>query len=70
MFLDIKELELHPVDFTEGLQPDVLTLERVERFLSERRAAGYSTWLSARSLASRRSYGWSIPECVWSCRRT
>lgn len=26
MFLDIKELELHPVDFTEELQPDVLDL--------------------------------------------
>jgi hypothetical protein len=26
MFLDIKELELHPVDFTEELQPDVIDL--------------------------------------------
>src|ERR1700737_985256 len=26
MFLDIKELELHPFDFTEELQPDVIDL--------------------------------------------
>ena len=35
----------------EGLGPDELTPERVERFLDARRAAGYSTWISARSTA-------------------
>lgn len=33
----------------EGLRPDELTLERMDGFLAARRAAGYSTWLSARS---------------------
>jgi integrase/recombinase XerD len=35
----------------EGLRPDGLTPERVERFLAARRAAGCSSWLSARSTA-------------------
>jgi integrase/recombinase XerD len=35
----------------EGLRPDELTSERVERLLRARRAAGYSTWLSVRSTA-------------------
>jgi integrase/recombinase XerD len=35
----------------EGLSPAELTRERVEEFLAVRRAAGYSTWLSLRSMA-------------------
>jgi integrase/recombinase XerD len=35
----------------ERLRPDGLTPERVGAFLEARRAAGYSTWLSARSTA-------------------
>jgi integrase/recombinase XerD len=35
----------------EHLRPDELTPERVEAFVAERRAAGYSTWLSVRSAA-------------------
>jgi integrase/recombinase XerD len=35
----------------EGLPPDELTRERVVEFLAARRAAGYSTWLSVRSMA-------------------
>lgn len=35
----------------EGLRPDELTSEWVERFLDARRSAGYSTWVSARSVA-------------------
>jgi integrase/recombinase XerD len=35
----------------EGLSPGELSPERVEAFLAVRRAAGFSTWLSARSTA-------------------
>jgi integrase/recombinase XerD len=35
----------------EGLRPEEVTAERVKRFLEARRAAGYSTWSSARSTA-------------------
>jgi site-specific recombinase XerD len=35
----------------EGLPPGELTPERVQEFLAARRAAGYSTWLSAKSTA-------------------
>jgi hypothetical protein len=35
----------------EELQPEELTSDRVDGFLAARRAAGYSTWLSARSTA-------------------
>jgi site-specific recombinase XerD len=34
----------------EGLRPDQLTPARQEQFLADRRAAGYLTWISARSL--------------------
>ena len=34
----------------EGLQPDQLTPARLEQFLAARRAAGYVTWVSPRSL--------------------
>jgi integrase/recombinase XerD len=34
----------------EGLRPDQLTPARQEQFLAARRAAGYRTWVSARSL--------------------
>src|SRR5438045_3217048 len=33
----------------EGLSPSELTSARVEAFLAARRAAGYSSWVSARS---------------------
>jgi integrase len=35
----------------EGRRPDELTPEQVERFVEARRAAGYSTWVSAASTA-------------------
>jgi integrase/recombinase XerD len=35
----------------EQLSPDELTSERVEEFLAERRAAGFSTWLSVKSMS-------------------
>jgi site-specific recombinase XerD len=35
----------------EGLPPDELTRERVVEFSAARRAAGYSTWLSVKSMA-------------------
>ena len=34
----------------EGLRPDQLTPARLERFVAARRAAGYLTWVSPRSL--------------------
>ena len=34
----------------EGLRPDELTPERVERFLVARRAAGYASWVSPLSM--------------------
>src|SRR5260370_38668293 len=40
MFLDIKELELHPVDFTEELQPDVLDLGEAIRQRTPLKASG------------------------------
>jgi uncharacterized protein len=40
MFLDIKELELHPVDFTEELQPDVLDLGEDIRQRTPLKASG------------------------------
>src|SRR5712675_1323491 len=40
MFLDIKELELHPVDFAEELQPDVLDLGEDIRQRTPLKASG------------------------------
>ena len=46
----------------EGLRLDQLTPARQEQFLAARRAAGYRTWVSARSLRCR------LRICVRSCR--
>ena len=40
MFLDIKELELHPIDFKEELQPDVIDLGGEVRQRSALKTAG------------------------------
>jgi integrase/recombinase XerD len=40
----------------EGLGPDVLTSDVVERFLGERRAAGYTNYVTARALAQLLGY--------------
>jgi site-specific recombinase XerD len=49
----------------EGLRPDQLTPARQEQFLAARRAAGYRTWVSARSLrvplAYLRAVGVAVP---------
>jgi len=42
MFLDIKQLELHPLDFAEEFQPDVLDLGGEARQLSPLQAAGHA----------------------------
>lgn len=49
----------------EGLRPDELTPARQEQFLAARRAAGYRTWVSARSLRAPLTYlrevGMAVP---------
>jgi uncharacterized protein len=42
MFLDIKELELHPLDFEEEFQPDVIDLGGEARQSTPLRAAGHA----------------------------
>ena len=42
MFLDIKELELHPLDFAEQFQPDVIDLGGEARQRGPLQASGHA----------------------------
>ena len=40
MFLDIKDLELHPLEFAEEFQPDVIDLGSEGRFIGPLKSSG------------------------------
>ena len=53
MFLDIKQLGLHPLDFKEEFQPGVIDLGQEARQRTPLKASGMRKWLRSITASTR-----------------